>query len=317
MTAKQKIDPRVLDEAVAWQSCLLSGEATEAEQASCAAWRSANPAHEIIWQRLQALDEQFLGQPSNAHHIIHSARGHSRRAVLKSLLLGGLSVPLLYTGYDWSGSKRLFADISTRLGEYRSLILPDGSRLHVNTATSLDIAYTDKERRLVLHTGEILIDSVPDVYVPKRELIVESPLAEIKALGTRFMVKQTDDAKVSVFSGATQVTHKHTAEKRILESGFAFGIDSSGFLAVQVADQNQQSWIKRRLVFDGVPLSHVIDELNRYYPGFIFCADEVAAVQVSGVYPLADKQAILTAMQQSLPIRVQQRSRFWTLINAA
>lgn len=317
MAANQQIDPKVLDEAVAWQSCMLSGEVTDAQRESCAEWRKANPAHEIIWQRLQQLDAQFSTQPQSAHHIIHSARGHSRRSVLKTLLLGGLSLPLLYSGYDWSGKKRLFADVTTNLGEYKRIILPDGSDLHVNTATSLDIAYTDQERRIMLHSGEILIDTVVDDHKPKRDLIVESPLAEVKALGTRFIVKQMDHLDVSVFSGSTTVTHKRTAEQRIVHKGDAIELSKSSMFAIRAANPNQQSWTRRRLVFDGVRLGDAVDEINRYFPGYIFCSDEVAGIQISGVYPLDDKQAILDAMRESLPVSVKQRSRFWTLIGLA
>ncbi len=307
----------MLDEAVRWQSCMLSGDVTDQQVADCEAWRLENPSHELIWQRLQEIDAQFADQPQNARQIIHSARGYSRRNMLKALLFAAIGTPMLYGGLKFSRRQGHFSDLAAGLGEYKRVRLPDGSVLHLNTSTHLDIVFNENERRIILHEGEILIDSAPDTFASKRDLIVESPLAEVKALGTRFIVKSAGPAGVSVFSGAVLVSHKKTRQQRVLEKGFKADLLPDGIGLIEKVDPSQESWKERRLVVDGVALSELVDDINRYFPGYIFYSEQVQSLRISGVFPLDDKAAILEALQNSLPVSVEQRTRYWTLITSS
>ncbi|MNJ71245.1 fec operon regulator FecR [compost metagenome] len=66
-----------------------------------------------------------------------------------------------------------------------------------------------------------------------------------------------------------------------------------------------------------MPLGEFVTELGRYRPGLLRCADEVAALKVSGTYQLANTDQILNLIAQSLPIRVDYRTRFWVSISAS
>ena len=63
-------------------------------------------------------------------------------------------------------------------------------------------------------------------------------------------------------------------------------------------------------------LGHFIAELSRYRPGLLRCASEVAELRISGVYPLADSDAVLDALTQSLPVSINRRSRYWVTVSA-
>ena len=54
-TDDQLLDEYVLDQALMWMVTLQSGVSGAAEQHACAAWRNANPQHELAWQRLTGL----------------------------------------------------------------------------------------------------------------------------------------------------------------------------------------------------------------------------------------------------------------------
>lgn len=315
MTTSPRVSPEVLDEAVAWQSCLLSGDATEDDIAACQQWRKASPAHELIWQRLQAIDTQFAAQPVGTHQLLRQARRHNRRAVLKSLFALAASGPLLYGAYDSQHKRRLFASLTTARGEQRELTLPDGSTLYINTHSSVDIDFNARERRIVLHWGEILIDSAPDTQLPKRDLVVHTPLADVQALGTRFIVRHDEQPQTHVFDGAIAVRHLKSGQQRHLNAGFGTQLSAQGIAIPVPTNPAMQSWTQGRIISNGMPLGEFVDEVNRYFPGYIFCTDEAARLQISGVYPLNDKDAILNAISQSLPIGLEVRTPYWTLIN--
>ena len=54
-----QVSARVLDEAIAWQLCLDSGEASEQQRHDFADWLAAHPEHGLVWQRLGGIDQQL------------------------------------------------------------------------------------------------------------------------------------------------------------------------------------------------------------------------------------------------------------------
>ena len=68
------------------------------------------------------------------------------------------------------------------------------------------------------------------------------------------------------------------------------------------------------LVASDMTLADFVAELRRYRPGVISLAPEVARLQLSGVFPLADTDRILAALVQGLPVRVNVPMRWWARI---
>ncbi len=62
------------------------------------------------------------------------------------------------------------------------------------------------------------------------------------------------------------------------------------------------------------PLEAVIDALRPYRSGLIRVAPSVRELRVQGVYPLDDPYRALTALAETLPIRVQHYGPWLTLI---
>ncbi|MNP56357.1 fec operon regulator FecR [compost metagenome] len=84
----------------------------------------------------------------------------------------------------------------------------------------------------------------------------------------------------------------------------------------QPLDPNRAEWVNGRLVIDNWPLGRVLDELQRYRPGFIDCAKDVAQLRVSGAFPLDDTSRALEAIAQALPVRIETRTRFWVRVRS-
>ena len=63
-----------------------------------------------------------------------------------------------------------------------------------------------------------------------------------------------------------------------------------------------------------MPLGQFLDELARHRPGVLRCDPTVAELPLTGVFPLADTDRVLAALQQSLPVDVQRVTRYWVTV---
>ena len=73
---------------------------------------------------------------------------------------------------------------STKAGEKRRVVLPDGSLVYLNQNTSIELP---KDRQVKLLAGEVFIEAIPaDAKLGK--FLVETPKRAVTALGTKFAV---------------------------------------------------------------------------------------------------------------------------------
>jgi transmembrane sensor len=73
------------------------------------------------------------------------------------------------------------ADYRTAIGEQREIILADGTRLWLNTASAINVYFNARERRIQLVTGEIFIATAKDT---RRPFQVDTAQGQLRALGT-------------------------------------------------------------------------------------------------------------------------------------
>lgn len=281
-------------------------------------WHDAHPAHQWAWQRVEALQRQLqsLPGPVSAKVLARSgAPDRQRRAVMLGV---GVALTAGWLGYLELPGSTLAADHRTGVGERRRLTLPDGSQLVLDTDTTVAIDYGSALRRVRLYQGELMLRSVPDPAPAHRPLVVDTAQGRVRALGTRFAVRQQSDAtRVVVFEDQVEVQPAHGALPQRLAAGqqLRFAADSAGPL--QVADERLGAWVDGRLVIDDWRLDALVLELSRYRSGWLHCAPEVAALRISGAFPLDDIDAALAAVARVLPVTVRQRARWWTVVGAS
>ena len=239
------------------------------------------------------------------------APDQQRRAALKLLgllLVAGGSGYLVQDSQPWRAA---FAGQRSATGEIRHLTLSDGSRLDLNSASAVDLLFSASERRIRLIQGEILLTSGHD---PSRPLIVETPAGDIQALGTRFAVRELDGGtRVDLYEGALRISPRH-AQALQLNAGERLWFDAGRVSARQVAQVNASSWSEGRLIAERQPLGQFVAELSRYRPGVLRCDEQVAGLLLTGVFPLADSDAVLAALERSLPVRAHAVTRYWVTL---
>lgn len=213
------------------------------------------------------------------------------------------------------------ADHRTATGEQRSVVLEDGSRITLNTASAIDVHF-DGERRVVrLVAGEILISTSHATRhggMELRPFVIETAHGRIRALGTRFSVRQQDDrTHVAVIESAVEITSSNAmVPSRVLHAGEQGSFTRLVIDAPFALEQQAFAWSRGQIVADDMRLGDFLADLGRYRPGFLRCDPAVADLRFSGVFPLQDTDRILSALPHVLPVQVKLRTRYWVTVMA-
>ncbi|WP_322587649.1 FecR family protein [Sphaerotilus sp.] len=325
--------------AAEWLVELQADTADDATQVRLREWRAAHPDHERAWQHVEAFGLRLQAMPADLARAALAASGEThpprRRQAIKTLalmLFAGGSAWALREATPWP---EWVADERTGPGERRSLALADGTRVDLNAGTALDVRYGAHERLLRLVQGEILVTTAHEpgplatVGRVARPFVVETANGRIQALGTRFAVRRLagggdpDASLVSVYEGAVSILPRSPSGANglapeaghLLRAGESarFRIDS--VLGAGQADPAATAWTQGMIVAQDMPLADFAAEVNRQAEpggaGRWVCEPAVAALRVTGTYPLADRDKLLNMLQTALPIRAQVQRRWW------
>jgi transmembrane sensor len=211
----------------------------------------------------------------------------------------------------------------TRFGEQRSILLDDGSRITLNTASRIDVGFRKDRRFVRLLQGEALFEVARD---PARPFDVQAGNTVLRALGTQFNVEISPTrTTVTVVEGRVAVVHESDALIPSLAPAAATSPDGTGasptlpptatrpgVLILAAAERvvitaagtsapqhlssamAAASWTQRQLVFDNRPLSEVAEEFNRYSrERIVINSPELREQQVTGVFQLNDPASFL------------------------
>jgi transmembrane sensor len=320
--SKPRLDP-VSEQAIDWMVRLSAGTPNAALQERFNAWLETDPTHAQAWARLherlggsfntvRALDRRAPGQTEHARQLLLQPHG-SRRDALR--VLAGLG---LVGGGLWLGARSplgdsLLADLHTGRGQRENFNLADGSRLSLNADSAVDLHFDDQQRLVILRRGELIIQVAAD---PRRPLRVRTAQGEVRALGTRFLVAQEQDASRVVVLEHSVRASLFEGSERDLQEGQAALLYARRIEPLGSDQRHRADWLSGRLNVLDDPLEKVVDALRPYSRGFVRVAPEVRALRVQGVFPLNDPDRAFSALAETLPISVDHYSPWLTLIRA-
>ncbi|MFK0035818.1 FecR domain-containing protein [Pseudomonas monteilii] len=322
---RPELPDEVLDQAIMWMVRLQSGYADEQAVQGCLHWRQSHPVHEAAWQALQHNESTFNslaslpGVPGGVARDTLERMQHrqlGRRRLLQvlgtGLVIGG--------GMGWQSQdavRRWGADYSTAVGERRTVMLADGTRMQLNTHSAVDVVFTDSQRLIRLVQGEIFIETGADEGAPggRRSFWVHTAQARLQALGTAFAVRQ-DASTTRLAVEQSRVLIHQAGNQQLVTAGEQYSISAAGSRKLPVGDMDASAWTRGQLVARSMPMHALVDELARYQSGWLACAPQVAGLPVSGVFQLDDIDRALDALGESLPVRVERFTRFWRRVVA-
>ncbi len=315
-------DSPIVQEAVAWMVKLQSGVANVDDLTNCEQWRKQNPLHEQAWQQLERLSGSFKAIPSAVAHatLDHPSANqqfNSRRLALKSMVLLAGTGALAYSGYQFAPWQQVLADYGTNVGEQRKVMLADGSEILLNTDSAVDIHFDGHQRLVKLLKGEVLITTGHQDNA-RRPFSVQTAQGNLRALGTRFLVRQQDKATlVAVYESAVEVRPKSTQTPTRVEANQQLTFTSQQASRIAPADLDLSAWVDGVIVAKDTRLADFVKELDRYRSGKIMCDSSTAELLISGVFPISDPERVLETIQRTLPIKAETRMGYWTTLTTA
>ncbi|CAB3625843.1 MULTISPECIES: FecR domain-containing protein [Pseudomonadota] len=306
--------------AAQWYARLCADDVSAADLAAHGRWLAADPEHARIWRQVERLRGTLGAAPARlAADTLHRADRHfsRRRAALRN----GLGVVVLLgagglTAWRALPMERMLADYRTAAGERRELRLADGTLLWLDSASAVDVTVDAGQRRIVVHAGEILIDTehARPGLPPLRVLTVHGA---VRPLGTRFLVTRLDSmTRVAVLRHAVALAPANGGAPLILHAGEQGTLTLSGAQTTGVIVGEPDAWTRGLLVVDNWRLDDFIARLDRYRPGLLQCDEAVAGLRLSGAFPVDDTDQALAAVARALPVRVSRFTRYYVRIVA-
>lgn len=213
-----------------------------------------------------------------------------------------------------------FSDYRTQTGELREVQLSDGSRLLMNTNSSISVDFSADSRRIVLHHGQVRFTVAKDA---RRPFEVVADHLSVRALGTVFEVYQRDDAETRVMVqehavAATLTGGESQSHGVTIAEGQQLNYKPGQPLPQPEAAKLDQAtaWQQRRLLINDRPLPELIAELERYRLGRIFVADPALnQLRVSGVFSMDNPDSALATLSQVLALQQTRIGPWWVVLH--
>lgn len=311
-TPASGIDKRIVIDAANWLVKLHSQEMDASDHASLKKWCEQSKEHQRAWHAANELARNFGAVPPGLG-LSTLGRQRNRRAVMKTLAIVCTLAPTSWLAWTHMAS----GTYQTATGERSTYTLADGSSLILNTGSSVDIIFDDKQRLVRLRAGELLIQTAKDTALNQRPFLVQTGQGSVRALGTRFIVRQREDVTdVSVLEHAVEVRALGVAGAVIIDAGYSssFGKTDIGTVAPLANNANASAWTQGILIADKQRLEDFLAELGRYRPGILRCDPAVADLRISGVFQTSNTEQALNVLQETLPVTVQSRTRYWITV---
>lgn len=189
-----------------------------------------------------------------------------------------------------SADKNKINTLSTAKGETYQVLLPDGSLVALNAASSLTYATSLNERgeRRVKLRGEAYFEVAKDKSHP---FIVESYGQEIAVLGTHFNVNAYGDeslVKTTLIEGRVRVSDQMVS--KILLPGQQAILESKGNIEIKPADELLDlAWKNNKFMFESASIENVMKMVERWYNVEVVYKGKKTAEKFTGTVSRFDK----------------------------
>lgn len=203
---------------------------------------------------------------------------------------------------------------ATAKGERRDITLSDGTRVALNTASSISVRMQRGSREITLAQGEAAFQVVHDA---NRPFEVHAGDRVMRDVGTDFDVARNNGLiTVTVREGMVAV-QRSSDDTRSLSLGPGSRLEHREGAAqstVLAANTDEAfSWRSGRLVYRDRPLADVVADLNRYGEDQIKVDGAAARLRFSGVLTIDNQPAMVARLSALLPVSAARKDGVLTL----
>jgi len=297
-------------EAAAWLAQLHDEQRSPDLEARVHAWLAKSENHRrafdrmtLVWERTGQIRLRACGD-TFAMRSRRRARFTPWAAALAACLL--LTV-VAAAVYHWRDNT-----LMTGIGQRDVRLLPDGTRVVLNTNTRIEVIYDQHFRRVRLIRGEAWFNVSKH---PTWPFVVSVGDQEVRALGTSFIVRRdAQDLSVTLVDGQVSVTPSARNEDapsqapQILAPGQRLVLSQHHAPAVDRPELSRvTAWERGQVEFDETPLKDAANEMNRYTTTHIAVPDaEVAQLRVGGVFHAGDSDEFVKVVTAAFGLRADR-----------
>jgi transmembrane sensor len=318
MTMTTRYVPPEIDRAAAEWAARRDAGATPDEEACFEAWLASDQRHVGAYAKAEAVLAQLDRVGAAGANALRGQMptadtpGLRRRTVLVGGAAAGLAVAA--GGGVWLTRMLGQESYSTRIGETKEVVLPDGSLVTLNTDSKLLVHYSKTRRHLQLLQGEALFDVAKN---KKRPFIVMAGDTQVRAVGTSFTVKLLPKQPVEVLvrEGVVEIKRPQVPEAppvRLVANTVAVAppeapISTESVPRIQIA--RDLAWREGRIAFDNETLANAAREFERYSDVQIRVSPDLENQTVTGLFVSNDPVGFARAAAISLNLHVEVANR--------
>ncbi len=332
MDTRRELSEAVCTEAAGWVARLHGPHRTPAAEAGFRRWLAESPKNAQAFEFLtEVWDSSGRLRRRPMDHIdswqFPAIRVSLARAAAVCAAVAVLAV--IGTLFYIPGS-----GISTGVGEQRTVVLEDGTRVHLNTNTRAIIRFDDSTRLVELRKGEALFEVARRA---DRPFIVQAGDRQVHALGTAFVVRrESGKLAVTLMEGKVAVGPISGSPAALTEMQSRRSVPPNQNATVRSTQsevftlspgqrvtfaQNQSpmvdspqiskltAWRRGQVDLEKTLLADAVAEMNRYSNKRITIEDSRAAkIRVSGLFGVADTENFVEAVAHAYQLEIRRTS---------
>ncbi len=304
---------------------MSSGEDSASDRALLNEWKDRHPERQAdyddlsgLWQELDAYTVDLPSSLIKRYHSDIKTGGNKRRfypwAAAASVAMFLVVLFMLPPLFDPEPEHYI-----TGRGEQRLINMSDGSIVHLNSMTELEVSFDADHRTIKLLQGEAMFKVAHD---PQRKFIVGTRNGDVQAIGTAFNINaNSEQVTITVLNGTVMVSPREQGRKNGSEPTFA----SKGRQVVLGKDtlntadtknlEKVMAWTERKLVFSGESLQESLKKINRHSKHRLVVEDSrLKGLPLYGVFNMGDSRVLILALEQSMPVKAVAISDEVTLL---
>ncbi len=226
-------------------------------------------------------------------------------AIAASVLLV-LSSGILF----WTSSQEEVISHATDYGEWKTVLLPDGSSVNLNANSEVSFAseWEEGETREVWLEGEAYFDVVSKKKTGTQFIVYSSDVS-VEVLGTKFNVYQRgDETEVYLEEGKIKLAAQN--EETLLEMGdvITYSAKERKITTRQKAlDNTRSSWKDGTLIMEGVRPQEALEKLEQLYGvKFIMKNHKKQNIPTQLKVPMDELDIVLSMLEKAWTVQIHR-----------
>ncbi|XHS79317.1 FecR domain-containing protein [Burkholderiaceae bacterium UC74_6] len=314
----------ILAEAAVWVARLHGPSRSPRVEKEFQTWARRSPVHRRAFERCTDVWQDAAGVTLSTYATATDLRPRRRGGYVVSTvgLAAVLTIAAVLILRPWLSASAF----ETGVGEQRTVVLADGSRMSLNTATRVRVDFSRAQRNIQVLDGEALFEVAKDA---QRPFVVRAADSEVVATGTEFVVRTAPETQghgtalmVTLVEGHVFVRNTQQsgmsppAEPMAMAPGDRLQVEQpvsnaarTAFHPVRLDRSGLEAalaWKRGEVVFDDVSLADAAAEMNRYSTVPIIVASSAARTggRISGVFRTGDNLGFARAVARLHGLRM-------------